>query len=115
MSKVKPIKKLVTLPSYVWQDVSAYVMKKYHILLPKHNFDISKFIYSTAFDYKKFVVQISEKQAMLLFTLICKKLGVAFIPDSQGWKVVTLEETADQLLEYAKRIVVDAEEVEQDH
>lgn len=114
MSKTKPIKKLVTFPSYVWKDVSSYVMNKYHIVIPKHDFDLSKFIYSSSFDYRKFVVRISERQAMLLFSLICKKLGVAFIQDSQGWKVACLEETADQLLEYATHVTIDAEEVKQD-
>lgn len=106
----KQVKKLITFPVYVWKDVADYVMKKHHMVIPTHNFSIAKFIYSNNFDYKKFITRISDRQAMYLFTLICKKLGVAFIPDSSGWKIACLEETADELLEFAKHITLDAEE-----
>lgn len=107
------VKKLVTYPSEVWDDVKSYVMKKYHITTPEHNFSFAKFVYSKSFDYKKFIAGISERQAMYLFVLICRKLGVAFIPDSKGWQIACLEETAEDLMKFVSKITVDFEEVKQ--
>lgn len=92
------IKKLVTFPAYVWADVEEYVNEKFNMEIPKHNFKFSKFLYSPRFDYKTFVVNISEKQALLLFSLICQKVGIGFIEDSEGWKTISLTETSDELL-----------------
>lgn len=107
------IRKLCIYPDYVWKDITSYIWNKYKITSPKHPFKISSFIHSKKFDYRKFVANITEKQAMVLFTLICRKLGVGFITDSDGWQIICLEETAEELLKFVKTEVHCVEPVKQ--
>jgi len=106
------VTKLVTYPENVWNQISRMVKDQHGLTTPRNEWDIRKFVRSRSFSLKKFIFSISEKQTMMVFTLCCKKLGLGFIPDSNnGWHIVALGETADQLLEFVRDAVIDLAEV----
>lgn len=94
------IKKLVTFKKEVWDDVQKFVETRHNVTIPTHDFNFSRFLHSASFNNKRFVDNCSEEQQMLLFMLICRKLGISFIPDSSGWQIVVLEEKADSLVKF---------------
>lgn len=93
------IVKFVAYPSYVWEDVTKFVLKKYGIMTPRGS-GVGKFIYSFSFNYHKFIQNINEKKAMVLFSLISRKLGIRFIQDSNGWSVLPMGEFSEQALKF---------------
>lgn len=108
---MKMVKKLATYPEEVWDDVEAYVRKKYKISTPRHDFSFDKFLHGRSFNMGKFVEDTTDRKAMKLFGYLCRKLDIGFIPDSSGWKVITISEKADALLDFLKKNKTKLEEV----
>ena len=106
------ITKQITLPAQVWDDITPY-LEGLGYNIPRHKFSLKHFLYRKL-NYKSFIVGMSPRKAMLMFVLICKKLGVGFIPDSNGWRMACVEKHADELLYFIKHTNVEMDEVEHD-
>jgi hypothetical protein len=97
---MKYIKRLACYPKEVWDDVEDYVWGKYRIPTPRNEFKFYKMIHSKAFNYRKFVSDISRTHSMLLFTLVCKKLGIGFIKVENTIELVILNDSAIEAFQY---------------
>lgn len=86
-------------------SITSHLTNEYGLKPKNRNIKAIDYAYSGSFDFNRFVANISEPKAMLLFTILFKRLGVGLIKSEGGYLMAALEENADELFNFIEKYV----------
>lgn len=86
-------------------SITLHLTREYGIKPKTGNVKAIDLAYSGSFDFNRFVANISEPKAMLLFTILFKRLGMGLIKSDEGYLMAALEEDADKLFAFIEKYV----------